>query len=510
MNCKSWCRSLLAAAALLLAAAPALAFDRADIDAAVAARLDVAVADLQAWVRIRSITADGDPHRADKTALLQAVVQRAQQLGLDARLLPGDQVAVVELGQGADALGILVHGDVVPAGEAGRWQQPPFSGALVDGHVWGRGSLDDKGPLVASLYAMAALKDAGLTLTRPVRLIVGTSEENMDWRDLDAVREAGLVPAEGWTADAAFPVIHAEKSYLDAAVLFSGPADPVLRGFLGGVAPNSVPETATAVLVGAPQVLTGVLEPAIAAYSAEGVRFSLAAAASGIELTAHGKAAHGARPDAGVNAITHLAQLLHGQRAALGIEPGSANGRALAFIAEQIGLETDGATLGLRHSVPKLGDSTVNLGRLTQTRQGLRANLNIRVPRGLDLAAQGIRLRAALAPYGGRLQVVEGKEALWVEPDAPLVRALLDVYRQFTGEDAAPLAIGGTTYAKAFPNFVAFGMGFPGGPMLAHAENERLAVSDLQRGMRIYLGALARLAAGVTLTPVAASNGDEP
>ncbi|GAB4348047.1 MAG: Sapep family Mn(2+)-dependent dipeptidase [Immundisolibacter sp.] len=509
MNCKSWCKSVVAAATLLLAAAPALAFDRAEVDAAVAERLDAAVADLQAWVRIASITAEGDPHRADKTALLQAVVRRARDLGLEARLLPGDQVAVIELGQGADALGILVHGDVVPAGEGGRWQQPPFSGARVDGYVWGRGSVDDKGPLVASLYAMAALKDAGLTLTRPVRLIIGTSEENMDWRDLDAVRKAGLVPAEGWTADAAFPVIHAEKSYLDAAVRFSGPPDPVLRGFSGGVAPNSVPETANAVLVGAPQALTGVLQPAIAAYPAAGVRFSLAAATGGVGLTAYGKAAHGAQPQAGVNAITHLAQLLHGQRDALGIDHDSAAGRALAFIAEQIGLETDGATLGLRHTVPQLGETTVNLGRLMQTRQGLRANLNIRAPRGLDLATQETRLRAALAPYGGRLQVVQGKEALWVEPDAPLVRALLDVYRQFTGEDAAPLAIGGTTYAKAFPNFVAFGMGFPGGPMLAHAENERLAVSDLRRGMRIYLAALARLAAGVTLTPPALVNGDE-
>ena len=46
-------------------------------------------------------------------------------------------------------------------------------------------------------------------------------------------------------------------------------------------------------------------------------------------------------------------------------------------------------------------------------------------------------------------------------------------------------------------------MGFPGGPMLAHAENEKLAVADLRRGMSIYLAALAQIAAGVTLAPAA-------
>lgn len=504
MNCKSWFRSRLGAALLLLAAAPAGAFDRSELDAAVAARMDAAVADLQAWVRVPTVTAAGDPHRADKTALLRAVVGRAKALGLTARLLPGQQVAVVELGQGDNALGILVHADVVPPGDAARWMHPPFGGDLIDGAVWGRGSLDDKGPLVATLYAMAALKDSKLPLSRPVRLIVGSSEENMDWRDLDAVRAAGLVPTEGWTADAGFPVIHAEKSYLDAAAIFSGPADPVLREFVGGTAPNAVPEAASASLTGEPVTLAATLQSAISAYQGgpTPATFSVEQTASGVQITARGKAAHGAKPEAGINALTHLARLLHGVRQTAGIDAASAQGRALAFIAQKIGLETDGGALGLRHVVANLGASTVNLGLLAGTDQGLRAQLNIRLPQGLDLATQRARLTDALTPYSGRLEVVEGKEALWVDPQAPLVQALLGIYRQFTGDQTPPLAIGGTTYAKAFPGFVAFGMGFPGGPMLAHAENERLKIEDLRRGMAIYLAALAQLAAGVTLEPL--------
>ncbi|HEX2796527.1 MAG TPA: Sapep family Mn(2+)-dependent dipeptidase, partial [Immundisolibacter sp.] len=366
-----------------------------------------------------------------------------------------------------------------------------------------RGSLDDKGPLAASLYAMAALKDSGLPLTRPVRLIVGSSEENMDWRDLDAVRAAGLVPAEGWTADAGFPVIYAEKSYLDVAVRFDGAADSVLRQFSGGTAPNAVPEAATASLAGAPGKLATTLQAAISAYQggAKPATFALRETATGVEITARGKAAHGAKPEAGINAVTHLARLLHGVRQTAGIDAASAQGRAVAFVAEQLGLETDGGALGLRHSVANLGASTVNLGLLSGSDDGLRAQLNIRLPQGLDVATQRARLSSALAPYQGRLEVIEGKEALWVDPQTPLVQALLGIYRQFTGDQTPPMAIGGTTYAKAFPGFVAFGMGFPGGPMLAHAENERLEVDHLRRGMAIYLAALAQLAAGVTLEP---------
>jgi succinyl-diaminopimelate desuccinylase len=317
------------------------------------------------------------------------------------------------------------------------------------------------------------------------------------------VHAAGLVPAEGWTADAGFPVIHAEKSYLEAVAQFSGAADPVLHQLSGGAVPNSVPESALALLRGDPAKLAVVMQGAIAAYdaAAPGPTFKLQQVGSGVEVIAIGKAAHGARPELGVNAVTHLARLLHGARQSLGIDPKSAGGRALAFIAQGLGLETNGATLGLRHEVAGLGVSTVNLGLLTGTAESLRAHLNIRAPQGLDLATQRTRLAAALAPYGGELKIIEGKEALWVEPDAPLVRSLLGVYRQFTGDNSAPLAIGGTTYAKAFPGFVAFGMGFPGGENLAHAENEHLKVDDLRRGMAIYLAALAQLAAGVMLDP---------
>lgn len=77
---------------------------------------------------------------------------------------------------GVDPLAILVHLDVVPAGDG--WTVPPFAAEIEDGRMYGRGMSDDKGPAAAALYAMYAMKKAGLPLKREVRLIFGCDEES--------------------------------------------------------------------------------------------------------------------------------------------------------------------------------------------------------------------------------------------------------------------------------------------------------------------------------------------
>jgi carboxypeptidase PM20D1 len=72
---------------------------------------------------------------------------------------------------------LVAHQDVVPAVEPERWSQPPFSGARVDGHVWGRGSLDDKGSLVGILEAVEGLLSTGFEPQRTVLLAFGHDEE---------------------------------------------------------------------------------------------------------------------------------------------------------------------------------------------------------------------------------------------------------------------------------------------------------------------------------------------
>src|SRR5258708_32346375 len=77
----------------------------------------------------------------------------------------------------APVLGLVVHGDVQPV-DADAWSSSPFTAAVKDGAIGGRGVADDKGPLVQALLAMKALKEPHSRLTHTIRLLVGSDGES--------------------------------------------------------------------------------------------------------------------------------------------------------------------------------------------------------------------------------------------------------------------------------------------------------------------------------------------
>jgi succinyl-diaminopimelate desuccinylase len=64
---------------------------------------------------------------------------------------------------------------VVPEGAG--WTVDPFGGEIIDHKIFGRGAVDDKGPLIAVFYACCAIKDSGLPLKKKIKQIIGTNEE---------------------------------------------------------------------------------------------------------------------------------------------------------------------------------------------------------------------------------------------------------------------------------------------------------------------------------------------
>jgi len=94
---------------------------------------------------------------------------------------PGRGIVIARLRAGAvpdpsRALLLLGHTDVVGVDRA-KWTTEPFGGAVKDGAIWGRGAIDDKGRLVASLAAFVALKRAGVRLERDVIFLAEADEE---------------------------------------------------------------------------------------------------------------------------------------------------------------------------------------------------------------------------------------------------------------------------------------------------------------------------------------------
>ncbi len=128
----------------------------------------------------------GDASRRDTKAFLDLHAYLTDQFPGVGRVLTRETIATYSLlytwpGRRTDLPPIILvaHLDVVPVESSGRaWSQPPFSGALANGSVWGRGAIDDKSGVLGLLEAVEALIAMGFTPERTVYLAFGHNEED--------------------------------------------------------------------------------------------------------------------------------------------------------------------------------------------------------------------------------------------------------------------------------------------------------------------------------------------
>ncbi|MFY0408567.1 M20/M25/M40 family metallo-hydrolase [Solicola sp. PLA-1-18] len=143
---------------------------------------DRAVATLQALVRIRTVS-HADPAQRDEAPFVAFADELRRRLPLlhqhlELTTLPGHALLFRWRGRSSDRPVVLMaHVDVVPVAEDAPWQHPAWDATVVDGHVWGRGTLDDKGPLVCVVEAVERLLARGFVPAQDVWLSFGTTEE---------------------------------------------------------------------------------------------------------------------------------------------------------------------------------------------------------------------------------------------------------------------------------------------------------------------------------------------
>ncbi|MBW4436453.1 MAG: M20/M25/M40 family metallo-hydrolase [Pleurocapsa minor GSE-CHR-MK-17-07R] len=118
----------------------------------------------------------------DEVHLARVIAAEAEALGLHAEILGENparpNVIVSTHASGETGLLLLGHLDTVPPGDASAWTYPPFSGTLADGRLHGRGAIDTKGGMAASVYALAALKATPGALPQGSRAVfIGVPDE---------------------------------------------------------------------------------------------------------------------------------------------------------------------------------------------------------------------------------------------------------------------------------------------------------------------------------------------
>lgn len=400
-------------------------------------------------------------------------------------------------GESGKVMGIVGHLDVVPEGSG--WDEDPYSGIIKDGYVYGRGTTDDKGPVVAAFYAMKALKDCGVPMKDTVRLIYGLDEET-DWEGMEYYLAKVEAPDYGFTPDGDFPAIHGEMGILVFDLVKKlAPATSKgleLRSLTGGTASNMVADSARAVVRDTSGTGYDMLRAQVANFRQEKqVKIKCKGIGKSFEITTEGVAAHGASPEKGLNAISVMMEFL-GQLDFVNEEASV----FIDFYNNHIGYELDGESLGCGFSDEVSGKLILNVGMINVDPEAASLTINVRYPVTMD--AEDVY--AGIAPTTDKYNfgIVKGKaeEPIFIPADDPMIETLMDIYKRQTGDmDSKPLVIGGGTYARAMDGIIAFGARFPEEPDLMHQKNERISIDSLMKMTYIYAESMYRLAAKIEI-----------
>lgn len=437
----------------------------------------------QAVLRINSIEAPAEsnaPYGRGNREALDFVLGLAESYGMKTTDLEG-HLGYADFGSGERLVMTLGHLDVVPVGPG--WKHEPFGAELDDGYIYARGAIDDKGPTMASLFALRAIKECFPDLGVRFRAALGCDEES-GFGCVERYVKTEEAPTYGIAPDSGWPCYHGEKGIGDLLVSVKTPGAPfALTAFEGGQRPNIVIDSARAVVEVGDEVRAHV-EGKLADNWDRNITYAWDG--SNLIIEAVGKAAHGSTPFFGDNAATRIARLL------LAIAPLSHQEFYESFLEA---FQPSGVGLGIHGRDDATGDLTCNIGVVSLANGTAKLLANVRYPatwKGSELLALAEAKMSALGPEWS-VEVERDSPSLYFPKDHPLVRTIVDVYREQTGDMKEPKTMGGGTYARAVPNTISVGTGWLGDGE-AHQTDERLAVESLFKMSRIYAAILYRLA----------------
>lgn len=446
---------------------------------------DEMIKDLEKMIKIPSKLENYDnkeyPFGKNVDDALNEFLKIAEDLGFRTKNID-KHCGYAEFGEGEELVGIIGHLDVVPEGEG--WTYPPFELTIRDDILYGRGTIDDKGPVIASLYAMKAVMEK-VSIHKRVRLIVGLNEEN-DWKCINYYKEHEEMPSIGFSPDADFPCIYSEKALLTVYTEQEYIENEMIRIKeidCNNNRINVVPKYCLVKLEVNSQIAEELKSLLVQKVSDE-VAFTKNENIFYIET--RGIQAHAAHPELGKNAISKMVMILNEIFNRFEIEE-----KTIKTLANKIRTETTGESLGIKHSNEELGDLTLNLANLELKDGNMKSGMNLRIPGDLELKEIKQKITESLKELNVRFS--GEKEALYIPKENDLVKTLCKIYNEYTGENKEPIAIGGATYARVFKNCVSFGAMKSGEPDMCHQVDEYISMKNLLDACNIYALAIYEL-----------------
>ncbi|APH14041.1 dipeptidase family protein [Clostridium sporogenes] len=441
-------------------------------------------------IKIKSIEGEakeGKPYGEGVANALEKALEISEKLGFKTVNVDG-YVGYAEYGEGDEYVGVLGHLDLVPEGDG--WKYPPYAAEIHDGKMYGRGTTDDKGPIMAALYGLKAIKEAKLPLSKRVRILFGTNEETGS-NEIEHYLAKEKPPVLGFTPDAEYPIIYAEKgiTIFDVVKKLEIKSDKAikLKYIKGGQASNMVPDYCEA---GIECPDTDMIIRSVE-YCANRNGIELTAEEKGglVVVKSFGLSAHGSTPEIGKNAIMQIFKFL--------AELPLGNCDELQFIRffnNNVGNETDGKSFGVDLEDEPSGKLSFNVGTISMENNEIKMSLNLRYPVTYKAEDLMEKFNKKIEGTGIKIENFQDQKPLYFDDKHPLIKSLQKVYKEQTGKEPELLAIGGGTYAKEMPNIVAFGPLFPGEPDVIHKKDEYIELENLVLNAKIYGHAIYELA----------------
>ncbi|MCD7800010.1 MAG: Sapep family Mn(2+)-dependent dipeptidase [Ruminococcus sp.] len=416
-------------------------------------------------VSIPSVKGDaleGMPYGENCAEVLNSFLSIADSMGFVTHNFE-NYVGTIKFNGTKESLGILCHLDVVPVVEKG-WKYPPFKATLDDGKVFGRGTIDDKGPAIAVLYAMKSIKDMGIRLKSNVRFIVGTDEENGS-SDLEYYSKCESMPLNVFTPDGSYPCINLEKGMIRVSFNCKYQGD-FIKELQGGTVINGVPAECYAVVSSeVPQTENIIIEKV----------------SNGYKVKYTGLSAHASTPQLGDNAITGLIEYLSKFDSSQAIQSlynmfphGDYNGKSLGIFAED---ELSGSVTSVL-SMISMQDGVIHC------KQDVRFPICTTKENIIDT------LKMRMEGYGYTCDILMAENPHHVNEDSHFIKTLLKIYQEETGNEPYCQAIGGGTYVHNIDGGVAFGAEFPNEDNGMHGDNESIRLDSLILNCKMFARAI--------------------
>ncbi|EOL41227.1 M20/M25/M40 family peptidase [Enterococcus phoeniculicola] len=413
--------------------------------------------DLTQIMQIKSVKDQPCEHapfgKGPKEVLMKAL-SIADSYGFTTRMV-NDAVGYAQLGEGKDYIGVVGHLDVVPEGDG--WSFPPFALNEKEGRLYGRGILDNKGPIMSCLFGLKLLKDLHLPMKQPVRIVFGTDEESGS-ADIPLYLSEEHPPKFGFTPDCKYPVVYGERGIVNYE-LITAFSDDELKEFgeiIGDQARDHVPD-------------------------------KLQVKINGALVEVSGKRAPSNAPELGKNAITLLAEKIVQERLV--------SGRLADYFSWLVeGLADKHHGEGLRIDFEDEDSGKLMITPYELQKQGNRLVLGLAIRYPVSISEEQVTSTLSQQiPSKSELTIVRRMKGTSYSKEDKNVQKLAEVYEMVTGLDGTPVTTTGATYARSVPNIVAFGPSFPGQKGIAHNKDEYMDEADLLLNMEIYMHAMLAL-----------------